>query len=1620
MKKKKRCRRWISLALVLSFGLGMTANAQISRDDTVKLEQVEQAEGQADQAKVENQKKAQIENQTDQSKDGKQKKEQTEDQVMPSRFEEQVENQTEPSEDQSQQQTKEKKKQDKAIKANAGELQWTEEVQTGNAGVEAEQVPEVNKDAHDNTDEVRVFIVLDGDSVLEKGYSVKGLSENDSAQSLSKEIETGQGAVVEQIQRAVGSHSMKVRYQFSLLTNAVSATVQYGDLEEIQKVAGVKDVYVVPEYQLQDTATPNTMTAGEMVGSYQAWDSGYTGAGQRIAIVDTGIDVNHPSFDPGALAYGKRVTAEKMGRLASTDELLSTEDIAKVLSQLKVSQSGNGVSPEALHVNDKIAFAFNYADENADISHESSDHGTHVAGIAAANQYVPQGNGIYQEQVEGVSGIAKDAQILVMKVFGKNQTAYTDDYMAAIEDALLLDADVVNLSLGTPNPGESKAFSGEEYVNEIFDRLLGSDMVVSISAGNNGSWADSSSLGHNRAEDVNMNMVGTPGSYTNALTVASAVNAGYTGCGFQIGKRTYFYGEAESQSNIPSMTTLDTSGNGTDYEYVVFDSFGKAADYQGWDVRGKIVFVKKGEISYIEKHENAQNAGAAALFIINDDFNFPKLNLSGSKATIPCAILGWEDSWEFLSKEGQKVIRILSKPISDRKKVEGYQMSGFSAWGVPGDLALKPEITAPGENIYAPQGNGGYGCMSGTSMAAPSIAGMSAVVSEYIQRNNLEQKTGLSGRALIQSLLMSTAIPLKEKDKEEYSPRKQGSGLANVKAATSTPAYLLMGEKQGNDGKVKAELGDDPNRSGEYTFSFQVYNISGKNQYYTLDSSILTEQVLDNQWIQGSSYKLQPQVTFSSENEVLMYDLNGDQRVDQQDALQLLRHVNESVKLERVEGNPQKFDFNGDGVLNTADVNWFMQELAKPQPTLDIQEKTLEVKEQAQVSVKVVLSKTDREYLDTYFKHGMYIDGFVYLRGPVDLSIPMLAFYGNWTESSMFEPFDYLKFSNHGDDAASMSYSAVERTNYLSYYVAEEDNVYCYASNLYLKGGDAKYLPERNAFSNESGDRIESAVYTLIRNAAVVDTAITNEETGEIYYQYQGDNLSGAYYDSEEGGWCNTEYNSVLEWQGTDAKGNPLPEGTTVRVTITALPEYYKDKPDQAADGARFSIPITIDNTKPKLLDMKDTEEGKIRLTFEDNRYTAAVKVYDRDQETLLKTYGVNQEQPGGTVELDIKDPKKVFYLKLVDYAGNTVSYRVNRSKSPDTPYADSVTLDQSTMKLIKGNTGRLKATVMPEGILDDTVTWSSENSAIATVNKKGVVTGIMPGTTKITATANARSAAGETVTAVCEVTVEELSVTLNGLLWSGNGEVYFCNIDTARLPEYTVLSENQKIYYQAVAMVKDKVFAAVDQTEGNVRESELFLIDPADNYKAVTQGKMNWCPTDLAYSPNTNLVFGVDGTYLQWFAADDPQGEQGAVDVGGHTIGENLVGIAYAGYSDEQKYGSTEWFYLVSQTGELFQIGYRIEEDIFVYQDLGSTGISTGEENKFNSLCYDQASGYIFWSVYDGGDAAKLYALEVESDGAGNSTYIRTNLLGTFPENAWPAMLLGTASNSGKNTENE
>ncbi|MBD9257060.1 MAG: alanine--tRNA ligase, partial [Faecalibacterium sp.] len=162
------------------------------------------------------------------------------------------------------------------------------------------------------------------------------------------------------------------------------------------------------------------------------------------------------------------------------------------------------------------------------------------------------------------------------------------------------------------------------------------------------------------------------------------------------------------------------------------------------------------------------------------------------------------------------------------------------------------------KEISAIAGGKAYETMSGTSMAAPQVAGMAALVAQYMKESNVKAD-GLTTRALIQSLLMSTAVPMYQDYGEGkygyYSVMQQGAGLANVGAAVSAGTYIMM-DKNANagaaDGKVKVELGDDPARTGEYNFGFTIYNLKGAATSFNLSADFFTQNVFANQFEDGS------------------------------------------------------------------------------------------------------------------------------------------------------------------------------------------------------------------------------------------------------------------------------------------------------------------------------------------------------------------------------------------------------------------------------------------------------------------------------------------------------------------------------------------------------------------------------------------------------------------------------------------------------------------------------------------------------------------------------------------------------------------------------------------------
>ena len=172
-----------------------------------------------------------------------------------------------------------------------------------------------------------------------------------------------------------------------------------------------------------------------------------------------------------------------------------------------------------------------------------------------------------------------------------------------------------------------------------------------------------------------------------------------------------------------------------------------------------------------------------------------------------------------------------------------YRMSDFSSWGVSPDMRLKPEVTAPGGNIYSSVPGGGYQMMSGTSMATPQITGVSAVVLERVQNDPLFSSMSARQKAdVVQNLIMGTAVPVADPNASSgayYSPRKQGAGLVNVQAATTSSVYPTV-NGAADASRPKADLGDG---TKGWHFDVTLHNLSSTAATYDLSAQALSENI---------------------------------------------------------------------------------------------------------------------------------------------------------------------------------------------------------------------------------------------------------------------------------------------------------------------------------------------------------------------------------------------------------------------------------------------------------------------------------------------------------------------------------------------------------------------------------------------------------------------------------------------------------------------------------------------------------------------------------------------------------------------------------------------------------
>lgn len=614
---------------------------------------------------------------------------------------------------------------------------------------------------------------------------------------------------------------LEVLHSYTTVENGFAAVVPYGKLEEIRQLPGVAAAYAAPVFKVAPDM-PTTMT--ELGGLENT--SGYQGEGMVIAIVDSGLEISHPLFTQ-----------------APTTPALTQTDIENVLARksLKAEEKKPGITASQVYKTAKVPFAFDYADNDLDVApNGAGDHGTHVAGIAAANAGV----------VADVVGVAPQAQILAMKVFsssGSNGATWAD-ILAAADDAVALGADVINMSLGS-----TCGFStpeGEKGVTEVLNNIAESGVMLSISAGNEYSAALGTRIGkgHALTQNPDYGTVASPSSYSQPLSIASVEKAdSIDSCYLTVGERKVAFNDTVEDKTVenvkdesPSFRSLASKGS---LDYVVVPGFGEAKDYEDLDVSGKIALVSRGSVEYNVKKNAAKEAGAIGILVYNNEPGM--LYMQMDNYDLPSAFISQADGKALAAvAEGNRKLTVSASYGKVDNPTSG-EMSDFSSWGVTPELTLKPDLTAPGGNIKSATTGGGYTTKSGTSMSAPFVSGAMALVKQYVEQKNYAF-TETNKANLVSNLLMSTA-DLVMAGTAPYSPRKQGAGSVNIAAATSTKAYLTAVD----GGRPKVELGDDAQKTGKYEVKFEVHNLTNEELTYTVGGYIQTDAQEVTKQIEG-------------------------------------------------------------------------------------------------------------------------------------------------------------------------------------------------------------------------------------------------------------------------------------------------------------------------------------------------------------------------------------------------------------------------------------------------------------------------------------------------------------------------------------------------------------------------------------------------------------------------------------------------------------------------------------------------------------------------------------------------------------------------------------------------
>ena len=688
--------------------------------------------------------------------------------------------------------------------------------------------PEVNVLKSDET--VTFIVETDGKPLCDVVKASKGKYKTVSQLLRSKEakqyidpIRKNQAVIKAGIRKMLPDADLNNSYTYNAVICGFSVTAPYSTLQRLKGITGVKSVTLasvgklviseaeedepseisLPEAEesgpeeknepetAEDEIFPSLALQFKDTGAESVYKQGYSGKGKLIAVIDDSFFTSHEAFS------------------ANTEEpKYSQEDISALTSAGSFNISEN----EAVYVNSKVVFAYDYACHDNDTFSSLSSHGTKVASVAAGNNGSTFKSGAY------------DSQLALMKVCGDDEEQVNDAVLlAAIDDTAKLSPDIVNISLGVP-----RLCVTAELFDRAIDSLSETGCHVIAAAGNYAENVDINEDYGIRASYTDYGTISYPSSLSSVTAVgASNSTAHYGNSIITDTNKVFEFAEISTAHNETSPLFADVTEL---TEYCYTDSYGSEDELKLFDIKDKIAVVKRGTITIDEKIKAAEKLRAAGILIISDEPLY--ISFTAEKRDIPAAAVS-SSSLSWFSSHTQGKLRSSDKtdPYSSAK---ANAPAPFTSYGVSSDLRLKPDILSPGTELYCAD-NDTYSQITGTSASAAGISAATAILYEYID-NELsidETEKHLTANAL----MMNNADRLKYNRKLYYTPRLQGAGKINLKNAVSAPAYITA------DGISPAvTLGDDP--VGSYTFRLTVHSISDKDITLSLNNVTQTDKLI--------------------------------------------------------------------------------------------------------------------------------------------------------------------------------------------------------------------------------------------------------------------------------------------------------------------------------------------------------------------------------------------------------------------------------------------------------------------------------------------------------------------------------------------------------------------------------------------------------------------------------------------------------------------------------------------------------------------------------------------------------------------------------------------------------